>query len=50
MIPDLGKYAFTVLASYGVTFVLIAVLIGTTMLRSYNVKRRLAEQEGKAPK
>ena len=45
MLPELGKYAFTVLAAYGATLVLAAVLIGWTLLRSARIRRALAEVE-----
>ena len=45
MMPELGRYAFTVLASYGATLGLLAALVGATWIRSRSVKRRLAETE-----
>lgn len=47
MFPDLGKYAFAVLASYGSTFVLLAGIVGLTFWRSARVKRRLAMMEAR---
>ena len=45
MLPELGRYAFAVLAAYGVTFALLAGLVGLTLRRSARVKRALAEAE-----
>ena len=43
--PDLGKYAAEVLAAYGVTLALLAVLVALTLMQSATVKRRLREAE-----
>ncbi len=43
--PDLGKYAFTVLSAYGATIVLLAALIAVTWVQSRRAKSRLAEIE-----
>lgn len=40
---DLGKYAFAVLASYGVTIVLLAGLVALTLWRGARVRRALAK-------
>lgn len=48
MMPDLGKYAFAVLGSYGVTIALLAALVGLTLLQRARSKRLLAEVEGRA--
>lgn len=48
MIPDLGKYTFEVLASYGASILLIAALIGLSFRARARVKRRLAEVEARA--
>ena len=45
MMPDLDRYAGTVLGAYGVTLVLLAVLVGLTLRRSRAVRRRLARLE-----
>lgn len=45
--PDLGKYAATVLAAYGVSLLLLAVLIGLSLWRSARVRRALAAQEAR---
>jgi heme exporter protein D len=42
---DLGKYAFPVLASYGVTFVLLGVLVAVTLWRGAKMRRALTEAE-----
>ncbi len=46
MMPDLGAYAGTVLAAYGVTFGLLAVLVLRSLRRAGQVRRALAEREG----
>lgn len=43
--PDLGPYAWAVLAAYGVTFVLLAVLVGVSLARARRVKAELQAQE-----
>lgn len=50
MIPELGKYALTVLASYGVTLVLLAGLVIGTVWQARHVRKRLAEQERRGQK
>jgi len=40
---ELGKYATTVLSAYGVSAVLLAVLVLLTMRSNSRSKRRLAE-------
>lgn len=45
--PDLGKYAADVLAAYGVTFALLAVLIWRSLAQSARAKRRLSEAEAR---
>lgn len=47
MIPELGKYAGPVLASYGVSLALLALLIVASVLRSRRVKRELEQVEGR---
>jgi heme exporter protein D len=42
---DLGKYAFPVLASYGVTIVLLGVLVAITLWRGAKMRRALARAE-----
>lgn len=43
--PDLGKYAFTVLASYGVTIGLLGMLIAGSLWTSKRTKTKLKELE-----
>lgn len=45
--PDLGKYAATIYAAYGVTIVLLAGIILTSLLRARKTKRQLAELEAR---
>ncbi|MBD3679212.1 MAG: heme exporter protein CcmD [Rhodobacteraceae bacterium] len=47
MMPDLGKYAVTVLSAYGISFVLLAGIVAMTMIRSRRVKRELEEAEAR---
>ena len=51
MIPDLGKYAFFVLASYGVSLGLLAAITALSLLQARRMRARLAEYEAgrKAP-
>ncbi len=42
---ELGKYAGTVLAAYGVTIVLVAGLVAVTLWRGARVRRALEDQE-----
>ncbi|MCR8726416.1 heme exporter protein CcmD [Frigidibacter sp. ROC022] len=43
--PDLGKYAFTVLSAYGATLLLLGGLVLVTWVRARSVRQRLAEAE-----
>ena len=45
--PDLARYAGTVLGAYGVTFALLALIIALSWERSVRVRRRLAEVEAR---
>ncbi len=45
--PDLGKYAGTVLSAYGVAILLIVGLIAVTVWRGARVKRALEAQEAR---
>ncbi|APZ54242.1 heme exporter protein CcmD [Salipiger abyssi] len=45
MMPDLGKYAFAVLASYGVSLGLLVVLVGLSIARARKVRAELAKIE-----
>ena len=47
MMPDLGKYAFSVLSAYGASGLLLAALIGVSWLQSLRAKASLAEIEGR---
>lgn len=47
MMPELGRYAFTVLAAYGVTLGLLAALVIATIWRSVRVRRALEAQEAR---
>ncbi|MFN6925224.1 MAG: heme exporter protein CcmD [Tabrizicola sp.] len=48
--PDLGKYAFAVLASYAATAVLIAGLVALSLWQSARTKRALDEAEARQGK
>jgi heme exporter protein D len=43
--PELARYAGTVLGAYAVTLGLLALLVAATWERSVRVRRRLAEVE-----
>ncbi|MHA7874685.1 MULTISPECIES: heme exporter protein CcmD [unclassified Roseivivax] len=45
--PDLGKYADTVLSAYAVTLVLLALLVLASVLRARQVKRQLERVEAR---
>ncbi len=47
MMPDLGKYAVTVLSAYGATLVMLAALVALTWVQSRRAKARLAEVEAR---
>ena len=44
---ELGRYAGTVLAAYGVTLALIALIVLASWERSVRVRKRLAELESR---
>ena len=48
MMPELGKYAETVLSAYAVSVVLIVALVLVSMLRAKKVKNQLQDIEMKA--
>ena len=48
MIPDLGKYAGTVLGAYGASVLLLVGLVALTLWRGARVKRALQEVEARA--
>lgn len=50
MMPDLGKYAFAVLASYGTTILLVAGLVALSFWQRGRAKRLLDEVEARAGK
>ncbi|MDP1667657.1 heme exporter protein CcmD [Phaeovulum sp.] len=45
MMPELGKYAVTVMSAYGVTVVLLLALVVQSLWRSARIKRALDAQE-----
>lgn len=48
MMPDLGKYALTVLSAYGASFVLLVGFVALTLWQGRRVKRALDEAEARA--
>lgn len=47
MIPELGKYTFAVLASYGVSLTLLAAIVGLSLWQSRRAKQQLAVIEAR---
>jgi heme exporter protein D len=47
MMPDLGKYADTVMAAYAVSIALLLVLVGWSLWKGAKVKRALEAQEAR---
>lgn len=47
MIPDLGKYADTVLGAYGVSLLLLLAIVGWSLWKGAKVKRALEAQEAR---
>lgn len=47
MMPDLGKYAFSVLSSYAASLLLLALIVAVTLWQGRRVKRALAEVEAR---
>ncbi|WP_442902477.1 heme exporter protein CcmD [Frigidibacter sp. MR17.14] len=45
--PDLGKYAATVLGAYGASVALIVLLVAVVLWRGARVKRALEAQEAR---
>ena len=43
--PDLGKYAAEVLAAYGITLSLLALLVAVTLMRGRKARAALKVQE-----
>lgn len=50
MMPDLGKYAFAVLSSYGVTIALLIVIVMASLYRARKVRAALDEIESRRGK
>jgi heme exporter protein D len=50
MMPDLGKYAFAVLSSYGVAIAMILMLVGQSVRRSRKMKAELDAVEARRRK
>lgn len=47
MMPDLGKHAFAVLASYGVSGAILAALVGLSLWRGARVRAELRQVEAR---
>lgn len=47
MMPDLGKYAGTVLASYGASLVLLVAIVALTVWQGARMRRALARVEAR---
>lgn len=45
MLPDLGKYAGTVLSAYAVTLALLVALVALSLWQGRRVRRALQQQE-----
>lgn len=45
--PDLGKYAVTILSAYGVTIILLVGVIATSLMKARKTKDQLAELEAR---
>ena len=45
--PELGKYATTILSAYGVSITLIVVLVVASIYRSKKVKKTLQDVENR---
>lgn len=45
--PDLGKYAATIYAAYGVTIILLISITVTSLMRAKKTKAQLAELEAR---
>lgn len=50
MMPELGKYAFAVLSSYGVSILLLLAVVALTLWQGKRVKRALDEVEARQGK
>ena len=47
MMPDLGKYAATVLSAYGISLALLAGIVVLSLWQSRRMKRRLDAAEAR---
>ena len=47
MMPELGRYAFEVLAAYGVTLALLGGITAASLVRAARVRRTLTETEAR---
>jgi heme exporter protein D len=47
MMPDLGRYSDTVLAAYGATLAMLALLVAVSWWQSARARRRLAQLEAR---
>lgn len=45
MIPDLGKYAETVLSAYGISILLLIALVGVSLWRGRKVRAEMEKVE-----
>ena len=43
--PDLGKYAFSVLTSYGISFLLIGCLVAYILYRNHRIRIDLEKED-----
>ncbi|ETW14501.1 heme exporter protein D [Roseivivax marinus] len=50
MMPELGKYAGTVLSAYAVSLVLIVVLVAVSLWRARRVRAALDRVEKRGPR
>ncbi|MCX7890457.1 MAG: heme exporter protein CcmD [Rhodobacteraceae bacterium] len=50
MMPELGRYAFTVLAAWGVTFGLTGGLVALSLWQAARARRALSRREGGGPR
>ncbi len=47
MMPELGKYAGTVLSAYAISLALLALIVGLSVWQSRRMKRRLDAAEAR---
>lgn len=45
--PELGKYAETIMTAYAATIILVAVIVALSIVRARKVKRQLDELEAR---